>query len=402
MDSGKKVAIVIGAGVGGLVAARALERAGFTARVFERAPRPQESGTGLGLMANAIRALRHVGLEDQVLSVSQRVHRFDIRDATGKTVYSVPWGPIDARLGAASVCVYRPDLCAALLPYAGEVSWGAACTGIRHDQHGVTAVFEDGREVRGDVLVGADGFNSVVRRALLGATPSRPSGYVAWLATTEPSRPIVPEGQVIHYWGTGARFGIVDVGRGRIYWWGTLNVPDIDESLKTVSKAEVLSTFRGFADPIAELVATTEESRILKISARDRAPVRRWGEGRITLLGDAAHPMLTSLGQGACMAIEDAVVLGHCLGEGGEIADALRRYERARMPRTAAVVRATRFTSWYEQLSNPIACRVRDGLFRSVPTTVLSRQAESLLRFSADTGSIRRGLVGAKPAVAGS
>jgi 2-polyprenyl-6-methoxyphenol hydroxylase-like FAD-dependent oxidoreductase len=399
MKSGEKVAIVIGAGIGGLVAARALEQSGFTARVFERAPRPQESGTGLGLTSNAFLALRCVGLEDPVLAVSQRIHSFDIKDATGRKIYSVPWNAVDARLGAPSVCVYRPDLCAALLPHAGEVTWGAACAAIRQDQHGVTAIFEDGREVRGDVLIGADGFNSVVRRAILGPTPSRPSGYVAWLATTEPSRRIVPEGQITHYWGRGARFGIVDVGRGRIYWWGTLNAPDIDERLKTVSKAEVLATFRGFADPIAELVETTEDSRILKIRTRDRAPVRSWGEGRITLLGDAAHPMLTSLGQGACMAIEDAAVLGRCLGEGGEIIDALRRYETLRIPRTSAVVRATRFTSWYEQLSNRAACRVRNTMCRAVPTAILARQAESMLRFSPSMGQRRSDLLAANPAV---
>jgi len=170
------------------------------------------------------------------------------------------------------------------------------------------------------------------------------------------------------------------VGGGRTYWWATANEPAGEIDPPVGRKADLEQRFAGWWEPVQALLAATPESEILRNDILDREPVDRWGVGRVTLLGDAAHPMTPNLGQGACQAIEDAVALAAALAGSSDIVAALRAYERARQPRTARITRLARRMGQVFQWEHPIACRLRDTALRLTPSTLTRRQAEGMLR----------------------
>jgi 2-polyprenyl-6-methoxyphenol hydroxylase-like FAD-dependent oxidoreductase len=325
--------IVAGGGIGGLTAAIALRRAGFEVCVFERADELGEVGAGLLLAANAQKALGKLGLADAVARLGTPASAGEIRSWRGKVLVNIPASELEKRVGAPSAAVHRADLQALLAREVGEetLHLGSEVEGFeREGESGVRVLFADGSEERVDVLVGADGLRSKVRSGLFGAEEPRYAGYTAWRAVVEPKEELLPWGTGFESWGRGARFGCAHIGKGRVYWFATTNAPEDEKDGKPSSpaapKATLLRLFGSWHHPIGELIEAADESSILRTDIYDREPLgERWGEGKATLLGDAAHPMTPNLGQGACQAIEDAVVLASCLDEGDATAEALRR-----------------------------------------------------------------------------
>jgi 2-polyprenyl-6-methoxyphenol hydroxylase-like FAD-dependent oxidoreductase len=240
------------------------------------------------------------------------------------------------------------------------------------------ARLESGREERGHVLIGADGIGSVVRAQLLADGPPRYAGYAGWRAVVHAPPGLVSPGTFSESWGRGVRFGIVDIGGRRIYWF-------VSETCREGSwerggiKSEFVQRFRGWHPPVEALLDATPEGAITATGIYDRPPARRWGAGRITLLGDAAHPMTPNIGQGACQALEDAVVLGRCLADAPG-AEGLREYERLRIPRTSALVRRSRQLGALAQASKPPLTFLRDTLVRAIPDRVQRAQQRQVLQ----------------------
>ncbi|MFD8060690.1 FAD-dependent monooxygenase [Streptomyces cyaneofuscatus] len=384
----RRKALVIGAGIGGLTAAVALRAAGLDVEVYERAGELRAAGSGLSVMSNAIAALDSLGLGIDLAKRGSVLESYHVRTARGRLIREFPFPEIIGRLGTPSVLITRSDLQQALLDAASgiPITLGAQAVAFESEADGGVRVrFADGTEARGDVLIGADGFNSVVRRQLTGPEESMDSGYICWLAVVPFSHPHFAPGSVTHYWGSGSRFGLVDMGGGRLYWWGTKNMPTEESHDWKGGKADVQGAYAGWADVVQEAVRVTPEEDILAVPSRDRVFLERWGEGPVTLLGDAAHPMLTSLGQGSCMAIEDAVVLGRRLAGATDLPAALRRYEDDRRERTRALVAASRAISTFEQSENPVRRPVRDAYFKFLPKRRLVRTLESALTYPAVT-----------------
>ncbi|MFJ8210378.1 FAD-dependent monooxygenase [Streptomyces sp. NPDC096033] len=387
----RRKALVLGAGIGGLTAAIALREAGLDVEVHERAGELRAAGSGLSVMSNAVGALNSLGVGIDLEKRGEALRSYQVKTATGRLIREFPFPEIISRLGVPSVLITRADLQQSLLEAAEgiPIRLGAAATGFETDGvpgGGVRLSFEDGSTAEGDVLIGADGFHSVVRRQLVGLEDSQDSGYVCWLAVVPFSHPRFTPGSVTHFWGSGKRFGLVDMGGGRLYWWGTKNMPaELSRDWKG-GKAEILHCYEGWADEVRQAVIATPEESIIAVPSRDRAFLERWGRGPVTLLGDAAHPMLTSLGQGSGMAIEDAVVLGRALRGASDLPRALRRYEDERRERTRGMVAASRGISTFEQSEDPIRRPVRDAYFRFMPERRLTRTLEDALTFPAVAG----------------
>ena len=375
-----KRAIVIGGGIGGLTAAVALRRAGIYAVVFERADELREIGAGISIWVNAMKALEGLGLADAVRAAGRQEIGGAIRTASGKTLSEIPAGVLEKRFGL-NVVLRRPDLQGVLLAALpeGAVRLGAECVGFRQDGSGVTALFAGGQEERGDLLVGADGLNSVVRRQLFGDQKPRYAGFTAWRALADLGDGW--DGAGFEAWGRGEIFGLASLGRGRFYWYATKNAPEGQQDAAGGRKVELLERFGSWHEPIPSVIRATGEKAILRNDIFDREPLERWGVGRVTLLGDAAHPMTPNLGQGACQAIEDAVVLAKGVREEEEIPAALRLYEERRMERTASIVRRSRFLARYSQLENPLLCGLRNAAVRAMPLRLQLRQLDPILGY---------------------
>jgi 2-polyprenyl-6-methoxyphenol hydroxylase-like FAD-dependent oxidoreductase len=363
-------AIIIGGGIAGLTTAIALRKVGLDAEVYERAPELREVGAGIGLGANAVKSLRHLGLDVPVLAAGDSWRCAELRSWRGRVLLSEDFTRHEGILGACATVIHRADLLDILLAaLPGEaVRFGHEFTDYTLTATGVKARFANGASAAGDLLIGADGLFSEVRAQMLGPAPPRYRGHTCWRAVVPFPYERIPPGYICEVWGRGARFGIVRTGGERIYWFATLNTPALDPAAPLPPQKSFLErTFGGWAAPVPELVALTPEAAILRNDIFDRPPGRRWFEGRVLLIGDAAHPTTPNLGQGGGMAIEDALVLARLLRNSSDIPAALEAFTRERYQRTAVITRESRCFGQIAQWQTPWLCALRDSLLGAAP-----------------------------------
>lgn len=363
---GKRTAIVVGAGIGGLAAAIALERAGWEVSVYEAEAELRPLGAGLSIWPNAARALRSLGLGELVdRGVDQAG---GVRRADGSMLAGFGPGAVEKRYGEPIVGLHRADLQGALLSACGpeRVHLGMRLAAL----DGERLRFADGSAAGADLLVGADGLRSVVRAGLLGDGEPRDAGIVAYRGVVAYDAE-VPAGE---WWGEGAIAGLLPLRGGRVYWYFGARGEDRPGRVEQLCAA--------FDPAVGELVALTPPQEILVHRLYDRDPAKSWSRGAVTLLGDAAHPMLPFIGQGACAALEDAVVLGQAVAAHGDPAAALAAYERARVKRAALFVKASRQAAAIALPRSPFARRVRNALLPLVPEAARLRQFKPFLEWA--------------------
>jgi 2-polyprenyl-6-methoxyphenol hydroxylase-like FAD-dependent oxidoreductase len=371
--------IVVGAGIGGLTAAIALRRAGFRVEVHERAAHIQPVGAGITIQPNAVLALRRLGLGERVERAGAALRAGALMRWDGAPITRMPpqfAAKLVSDVGAGIVGIHRATLHAILLEELGAdcVQLGHACTGYTQQGDAVRVHFADGGERECDVLVGADGLHSVVRAQLLGAAEPIYAGYTSWRGVTA-ERCGLPDDFGGELWGRGQRFGGCCIDGGRFYWFAVANAPAGErEADAEQTKAQLVARFEKWGNRVPELLRSTPAAAILRTDISDRAPSARWGEGGVTLLGDAAHPMTPNLGQGACQAIEDALVLSEELPRAASLEAGLRAYETRRRARANAVVVGARRIGAIGQWRNPIACTLRNTLFGLLPQALLQQQ----------------------------
>lgn len=369
---------MVGGGVGGLAAAVALRRVGIRAHVLERSADrgTAQGGHALVLWHNAVLALRAIGLGDELERVGRRVDAYEFHAARRGLLARWPLAERAPRYGAPVLAVRREDLHAVLADrVGGDLVLGAPCTGWQETADGVDVHLADGRRVRTDALVGADGLRSTVRRRLHpheGAP--RWAGYTAWQAVVPVGDLDVPDHAFVNTLGRGVWFVYYRLPGGLVYWDGVVGP---DASRRITGGADLrphdflARVFDGWPDPVQGLVAAADEARLAPVDVFDRDPVGTWGRGRVTLLGDAAHPMTFNLGQGAGQAVEDALVLARNLAD-APVPQALRAYERQRAGRTAAMVRRSRANGEMLRRRSAAGCAVRDGVIAAIfPSVVL-------------------------------
>lgn len=355
--------LIAGGGLGGLALALCLHARGFEVRVFERAGALGEVGAGIQVSPNGARILHALGLKDALAAAAFRPEAVELRlHRSGLVVARTPLGAaLEARYGAPYYQIHRADLLAiladAVRTRCGDViETGRAVAATRGDARAGALIFEDGTEAEGDVIVGCDGVRSTVRASLFGPEAPTFTGHVAWRAVIPAERvrsaglrPVVtswmgPRSHAVTYFlrrGDLVNFVGVTERDWRAESWTEAGDP-----------ADLRGDFAGWHPTVTRLVEAIETPFRWALFAR--APMTRWGEGRITLLGDACHPMLPYLAQGAVMAFEDAANLSAELSAtAGDPAGALRRYEAARRPRTARVQAAARAQGRMFHLTSP-------------------------------------------------
>lgn len=383
MNAKSKKVVIIGAGMGGLTVAAGLRNTGIDVEIYERAQEMRLVGSGLSLMTNAVTALASVGIDLDFAGHAEPFDALRILTRSGRPIRTIDFSAMARKTGYPNLAIHRGSLQRLLLDQAADcrIELAAACTGYRKEGDQAIATFADGREVRADVLIGADGFNSAVRKIIAGPETPTDYDYIVWRATPMFSHPKITRGYVAHYWGRGQRFGLADIGGGQVYWWGTKNLPAGRSVDWRGGKAGIQALFRGWSEEIQTVIAATSAAQISNLPAQDRPFIERWGDGPVTLLGDAAHPMLTSLGQGACIAIEDGAVLAHCLKTIAEPEVALRTYEDRRRERARAIVEASRELSRIEQYDKPLQATIRDYALRFSRERVVQARNELALTF---------------------
>jgi 2-polyprenyl-6-methoxyphenol hydroxylase-like FAD-dependent oxidoreductase len=371
-------AIVIGAGVGGLAAGLALQCRGWDVTILERAPALEQVGAGLAVAPNALRALDVLGLGKEVRALSALQGEAGITAADGRWISRGDAAAAEARFGEPTLVVHRATLvgllAGALAP--GTLRLGVEAGAVDAAAGAVTVgggLTVGGEQMNADLVVAADGLHSAVRRQLFPAAPAPVyTGVTSWrIVVPHPGIPLRP----VESWGRGTVFGVAVLGDGRVYCYATAPAPAGARS--DDEKAEMLRVFGRRPAPIPQLIEAADAVVRTDIRCFD-APLERFHEGRVALLGDAAHAMTPNLGQGACQAIEDAVVLAAYADRPGGLA----LYSVVRVPRTTEVAAASRRIGRLTQISNPMAVWARDIAMRLAgrlgPNLVL-RQMDPIL-----------------------
>jgi 2-polyprenyl-6-methoxyphenol hydroxylase-like FAD-dependent oxidoreductase len=374
-----RTALVVGAGIGGLSAGIALRRAGWNARIFERAATPRELGFGLLVAPNAIAALRDLGVADDVLARGAAPAKAEVRRPDGTVLKRANFPPPEA-LGGPMVVALRQALHGVLLDALGldAVELGNEVVSFAATDSRVTLRLAHGQEAVGDLLIGADGVGSVIRRALHPSEPPpRHSGLVAVRGAVHGVLDRLGELSAVYYLGPGIEAAIVRASDTGIYWFLSI-AQELAPAGISDPAAVVAHLAPRFDETFRAVTSATTEMRFDELV--DRNPLRFWGRGLVTLLGDAAHPMLPQTGQGAAQAIVDAARLGAMLREQSSLEGALRAYEAERRDKTAALVTQGRRTARIMRMTNPLASSVRDVVIRMIPVNSLVRFVATLNR----------------------
>jgi FAD-dependent urate hydroxylase len=372
--------IIIGAGIGGMSAAIALERAGFETEVYEAVAEMKPVGAAISVWPNGVKCLNSLGLKQPLRALSGNMAWMAYHDArSGAPLTRFSLAPLVQQTGEYPAPVSRAGLQAMLLDNYGRtrVRFGRRVTHAEQTSQGVTAFFADGSEAAGDLLVAADGTHSVLREAVLGERVTRRyAGYVNWNGLITADEAIAPTDQWTTFVGDGKRVSLMPIAGKRFYFFFDVPLPAGLAQDRTTLRADLSGYFAGWAEPVQRLIAQLDPLTTNRVEIHDTDPFTRFVRGRMALLGDAAHSTTPDIGQGGCAAMEDAVVLAqtlatHSLG----VEDALLRYEARRLDRTRDLVLKARkrcdithgkepalTAAWYEALKTESGERVLAGM----------------------------------------
>jgi 2-polyprenyl-6-methoxyphenol hydroxylase-like FAD-dependent oxidoreductase len=350
-------AIIIGAGIGGLAAGIALRAAGWEITMFERASELRSGGTGLVIWSSALKALEQLGL---AAAFDKHAYRTEasLFDGNGRLIVEGSKLPDSMRYVHV---VHRTELLKILSDSFGDTNilFGAECVRLEQSADKAFAIFANGERREADLVIAADGLHSNLRKYIAVNDQAIYAGYTAWRAVLPYDHERIVAGE---YWGPGGRFGYMPMTEQRVLWFATKNAPEGQHSARG-EKEEVWRTFHAWHPTIATVIEATPEESIIRNDVYDHEPISSWVNRRALLLGDSAHAMAPVLGQGACQALEDAVILGQCLQRDHNISQALQKYEELRVSRANFFVRYARIVGKMGQL--------RTGLFLSLRNSAL-------------------------------
>jgi FAD-dependent urate hydroxylase len=363
--------LVVGAGLAGLALARALRQVGSEPEVIDRAAAWEVAGTGIYLPANGARALRALGLERAVADRGAEIGRQRVLDPRGRALVDVDlhrfWGDVGPCLA-----LHRAEL-HQVLREGVAVGLGTGVRALERVDGPVQVTFDDGRQDSYDLVVGADGLRSTVRRLTVDDRPPVPVGQHSW-------RFLAPCPPGITTWtvmlGRGTSFLTIPIGGGLVYCYADITTnPDSPAPPTSDPLAGLRERFAGFAAPVPELLDQLQDQTQVHAAPIEQVAAERWGRGAVVLVGDAAHAMSPNMAQGAALAFEDALVLAACLARAGSVAEALAGFVARRHPR-ASWVRAQTHRRDRTRRLPPL---VRDPLLRAFGERIFRSNYRPLL-----------------------
>lgn len=381
--------IIAGGGIGGVSAAIGLAHQRHGVEILERADGPRVAGAGISLQPNAFQALQELGLDQAVIELSESAADARLLHSSGRLIQSFDFRRYQTEHSFAPHTIHRAALLEAMLAAAKDadvtINFGQCLETVHDHGNTVEVVLASGETQSADVLIGADGINSRVRAILHGDEPKRYSGYVCWRGIVQEPEVVDRVDTMTEMWGKGMRFGFMKCSESQVYWFATMSTADRSGNI-----ADWKSNFSQWAAPVPDLLKHTPHDQIVFNDISDRSPIFPWGRGRVTLLGDAAHPMTPNFGQGGAQAIEDSVVLSKLLRREADPVWALREYERHRHPRTKQLVDASRQYGAIAQGGSILSRLVRSQVLPRLPDAVMQKAVRSQFDFRGHLSSLTR------------
>ena len=372
--------LIVGGGIAGLTLAIALTQRGHHVDVIERTPEWKPVGAGIMLQANAIAILTALGLKQEIEQLGLYMPSMQVMDRNGRFLSKLSFKDLDGELGA-SYALHRADLHQCLLNASGDVSiqMNESVQSLQQTETKVEVAFANGQSAQYDLAIGADGLHSTVRKLAYAQAPPQLvySGYSCWRFVGENRDNLTSP---VEMWGRGARVGVVPLTDGRCYIYMTKNAPAGQTDPVENRQERVAAQFADFQGPARS--ALSQLNGNTNLMRHDLVELEKpvWGNGRILLVGDAAHALTPNMGQGAAQAIEGALALTIAIDEATSIPMILQRYTQLHQTRVAQVQNRSRQVGQIAQWSNELACRLRDFIARVTPQSASQKNLQNTLQ----------------------
>lgn len=377
-------AVIIGAGMGGMSAAIALRQIGIDTEVYERVTDNKPVGAAISVWSNGVKCLNYLGLEQQTAALGGIVDTMSYVDGhTGQTMCRFSMRPLIDQVGQRPYPIARAELQLMLMQAYGtdQIRFGMRMVEVRDDGDRATATFADGTTVSADVVIGADGANSIAREYVLGGPVNRRyAGYVNFNGLVEVDERIGPATEWTTYVGDGKRVSVMPVAGGRFYFFFDVLEPQGVPYERGSAREVLRGHFAGWAPGVQVLIDALDPTNTNRVEILDLDPFHTWVRGRVAVLGDAAHNTTPDIGQGGCSAMEDAIALQWAFRDHpGDVDAALVAYQRTRTERAAdLVLRARRrcdvthakdpaeTAQWYHELRNEDGANIIRGIVGNI------------------------------------
>lgn len=369
--------IIIGGGVGGLCAAIACQRRGMDATVYEAASELQPIGGGIWISPNALQVLERFGLTEKIKERGVALDGIQYQDVSGKVVRNDIFKDVIEKFGHTTVCIRRTELQRTLIEELddGTIELDKRCARVRQTDEKAIAEFADGTQAEGDVIIAADGIRSTVRQQLFPLSSLRYSGQSCYGGISNVDLPPSMERLSLEIWGNGTRVTWAPFNDEQVTWFAVHKVPEFRRNRET-SRARLRELFSNYPDPTDEVIRRTDEEDIFHINLCDLEPLDTWYDGRIVLIGDAAHAQTPNLAQGAAQAIEDAFVVVDNLKDHDSPTAAFEAYEQIRMEKAKELVNWSWYVGKAAHLESWWARKFRNVAIKHMPTVVFKRQRD--------------------------
>lgn len=365
---------IVGAGIGGLTTALALETKGIKTRIFEQSKELRPIGAGIILANNAMQVLDRLGLKSELEAAGNPISTLSVTDHLLQPISAADLGYFEKKYGVRNVAIHRGQLQQILASHIkGNLLLDHELCDIKSADQGIELQFNENKSVLSQTVIGADGINSKVRQKFLDQGIKRSSGQICWRGVVEYTLPKKHLHEVNEAWGHGRRVGFVQIDDRLVYWFAVMDEGDYNES----SDESLASYFEGFHPMVMELLSATQKASIHEAILEDLQPLKVWYRDHVCLIGDAAHATTPNLGQGACQAIEDAYTIADCLDH-KEPTHAFRSFQEKRIKKAHKIVNTRWQIGKLAHWKNPLAVTIRNRIMRSIPSSINRKQSERI------------------------
>lgn len=371
---------IIGAGIGGLTTAIALEQKGFKTRIFEQAENITPIGAGIILANNAMQVYEKLGLRKIIEENGNPISSINITRANLKPLSKVDLSYFEKKFMVKNIAIHRGVLQQILIDKLNSSSFS-----LNHKLKKVTKIpnghsleFQNGETIESTVLLGADGLNSIVRQKLFLNNTIRNANQICWRGITEYSLPQKHQNELNEAWGKAERFGFVQIATNKVYWYA---LKSFKKSKNEFNVNNIENYFCEYNTVIKNIISSTNKVQINTAEISDLKPTYNWHKENVCLIGDAAHATTPNIGQGACQAIEDAYILSECLAK-YDIHTAFKEFQKLRLPKAHQIVKASWMVGKMAHLSNPILIGIRNQMIRLTPSAMNRKQSERIFKLA--------------------
>lgn len=375
--------IIIGAGIGGLTAAIALQKRGLHCEVYEKAKTFEPVGAGIVLGNNAMAVLDKLGVAATIQKHGVPIDNISYKSNRGSFIKKIDVTKLSKSLGSSSVAIHRADLHNILAEKLNEntIHLGQEFVKYVHSDNSIKAYFKGGLAVDGNLLIGSDGINSKTKEAILGKSPLRDCNMICYRGVCEKRGEIWENNNLNEFLGDAMKFGFVNIGLNKIYWYSTIKNDLKHQGQTNLPNTQFLiKAIQHWPKHLIDLVQDTDEKNVITNFLFDDTPKRIWHDQRCVLLGDAIHPTTPFMGQGAAMAIESAEVLANSLDQNEGYQNAIMNYEKLRMSRTRNITNQSLMFGRF-MVCHPAVTKIRNLILKITPNFISDYQSKKMFDY---------------------